>query len=88
MLRKIVSESACDRHDISIYWMIWELTAHLNRADQGDQRAGGNLGKTDGGRNRVTEQLKMQDLMKWVGLMNNIKACAGRNCAEREYIYM
>ena len=24
----------------------------------------------------VTEQLKMQDLMKWVGLMNNIKACA------------
>ena len=24
----------------------------------------------------MTEQLKMQDLMKWVGLMNNIKACA------------
>ena len=24
----------------------------------------------------VTEQLKMQDLMKWVGLMNNINICA------------
>ena len=24
----------------------------------------------------VTEELKMQDQMRWVGLMNNIKACA------------
>lgn len=24
----------------------------------------------------VTETLKMQDQMKWVGLMNNIKTCA------------
>ena len=24
----------------------------------------------------VTEQMKMQDQMKWVGLMNSIKACA------------
>ena len=24
----------------------------------------------------VTEQLKMQDQMKWVGLMNNINRCA------------
>lgn len=24
----------------------------------------------------VTEQLKMQDQMKWVGLMNNINICA------------
>ncbi len=24
----------------------------------------------------VTEQLKVQDQMKWVGLMNNIKVCA------------
>ena len=24
----------------------------------------------------VTEQLKAEDIMKWVGLMNNIRACA------------
>ena len=24
----------------------------------------------------VTEQLKAEDMMKWVGLMNNIRACA------------
>ena len=36
----------------------------------------------------VTEQLKMQDLMKWVGLMNNIKGMCGRNCVERERVYV
>ena len=35
----------------------------------------------------VTEQLKMQDLMKWVGLMNNIKACA-EEIVLKESIYM
>ena len=24
----------------------------------------------------VTEQLKAEDMMRWVGLMNNIRACA------------
>ena len=24
----------------------------------------------------VTEQLKVEDMMRWVGLMNNIRACA------------
>ena len=35
----------------------------------------------------VTEQLKMQDLMKWVGLMNNIKACA-EEIVLQELVYM
>ena len=35
----------------------------------------------------VTEQLKMQDLMKWVGIMNNIKACA-EEIVLKEIVYM
>ena len=35
----------------------------------------------------VTEQLKMQDLMKWVGLINNIKACA-EEIVLKESVYM
>ena len=35
----------------------------------------------------VTEQLKMQDLMKWVGLMNNIKACV-EEIVLKESVYM
>ena len=35
----------------------------------------------------VTEQLRMQDQMKWVGLMKNIKACA-EEIVLKESIYM
>ena len=35
----------------------------------------------------ITEQLKMQDLMKWVGIMNNIKACA-EEIVLKEIVYM
>ena len=35
----------------------------------------------------VTEQLKMQDLMKWVGLINNIKACV-EEIVLKESVYM
>lgn len=35
----------------------------------------------------VTEELKMQDQMKWVGLMNNIKVCA-EEIALEEIIYL
>ena len=35
----------------------------------------------------VTEQLKMQDQMKWVGLMNNIKVCA-EEIVLKEIVYM
>ena len=35
----------------------------------------------------VTEQLRMQDQMKWVGLMNGIKACA-EEIVLKERVYM
>ena len=67
--------------------MTGELTAHLNPSRSGDQRAGGNLGKSRlREKQGVTEQLKMQDLMKWVGLINNIKACAEKIVLKRACI--
>ena len=35
----------------------------------------------------MTEQMKMQDQMKWVGLMNSIKACA-EEIVLKERVYM
>ena len=35
----------------------------------------------------LTAHLKMQDLMKWVGLINNIKACA-EEIVLKESVYM
>ena len=34
----------------------------------------------------VTEELKMQDQMVWVGRMNNIRACA-EEIVEKEIVY-
>ena len=34
----------------------------------------------------VTEELKMQDQMVWVGKMNNIRACA-EEIVEKEIVY-
>ena len=56
--------------------MTGELMAHLNRVDQEAREQVEILVKQMVEKQGVTEQLKMQDLMKWVGLMNNIKACA------------
>ena len=56
--------------------MTGELTAHLNRVDQEARELVEILMKQMTEKQGVTEQLKMQDLMKWGGLMNNIKACA------------
>ena len=72
--------------------MTGELTAHLNRVDQETREQVETLvkqmvGKQMVGKQGVTEQLKMQDLMKWVGLMNNIKACA-EEIVLKESIYM
>ena len=67
--------------------MTGELTAHLNRVDQETREQVETLVKQMVGKQGVTEQLKMQDLMKWVGLMNNIKACA-EEIVLKESIYM
>ena len=68
-------------------FMTGELTAHLNRVDQEAREQVEILVKQMVEKQGVTEQLKMQDLMKWVGLMNNIKACA-EEIVLKESVYM
>ena len=67
--------------------MTGELTAHLNQVDQEARERVESLMKQMTEKQGVTEQLKMQDLMKWVGLMNNIKACA-EEIVLQELVYM
>jgi len=50
------------------------LTAHLNQIDREATEQVEVLMKQMADKQGVTEELKMQDQMKWVGLMNNIKA--------------
>ena len=56
--------------------MTGELTGHLNQVDQDAREQVEILVKQMAEKQSVTEQLKMQDQMKWVGLMNNINICA------------
>ena len=56
--------------------MTGELTGHLNQVDQYAREQVEILVKQMAEKQSVTEQLKMQDQMKWVGLMNNINICA------------
>ena len=56
--------------------MTGELTAHLNRVDQETREQVETLVKQIEEKQGVTEQLKAEDMMRWVGLMNNIRACA------------
>ena len=56
--------------------MTGELTGHLNQVDQDAREQVETLVKQMVEKQGVTEQLKMQDQMKWVGLMNNINICA------------
>ena len=56
--------------------MMGELIVHLNRVDQEAREQVESLMKQMAEQQGVTEQVKMQDQMKWVCLMNNIKDCA------------
>ena len=67
--------------------MTGELTAHLNRVDQEAREQVKIMLKQMAEKQGVTEQMKMQDLMKWVGLMKNIKACA-EEIVLKEIIYV
>mgnify|MGYP001702378711 FL=1 len=67
--------------------MTGELTAHLNRVDQEAREQVESLMKQMAEKQGVTEQVKMQDQMKWVGLMNGIKACA-EEIVLKERVYM
>ena len=67
--------------------MTGELIVHLNRVDQEAREQVESLMKQMAEKQGVTEQVKMQDQMKWVGLMNNIKVCA-EEIVLKEIIYM
>ena len=56
--------------------MTGELMAHLNRVDQEAREQVETLMKQMTEKQGVTEELKAQDQMEWVRLMNNIKASA------------
>jgi len=64
-----------------------KLTAHLNQIDQEATEQMELLMKLMSEKQGVTEELKMQDQMKWVRLMNNIKATA-EELVIKEIIYL
>ena len=86
MLRKqFLKEHRSARYQYLL--MTGELTAHLNRIDQEARELVENLMKQMTEKQGVTEQLKIQEQMKWVGLMNSIKACA-EEIVLQELVYM
>ena len=64
-----------------------KLTAHLNQIDQEVTEQVEVLMKQMAEKQGVNENLKRQDQMKWVGLMNSIKACA-EEIVLKERVYM
>lgn len=67
--------------------MTGELIAYLNRVDQEAREQVESLMKQMVEKQGVTERLKMQNQMKWVGLMNSIKVCA-EEIVLQELVYM
>ena len=67
--------------------MTGELTAHLNRVDQETREQVETLVKQMVGKLGVNENLKRQDQMRWVRLMNNIKVSA-EEIVLKEIIYV
>lgn len=64
-----------------------KLTEHLNQIDRDAREQVEMLMKWMAKKQGVTETLKMQDQMKWVGLMNNIKAWAEK-IVLKEIVYI
>ena len=56
--------------------MTGKLTEHLNQIDQEARERVEMLMEQMAEKQGVTEELKVQDQMKWVRLMNNIKVSA------------
>lgn len=86
MLRKqFLKEHRSARYQYLL--MTGELIAHLNRVDQEARELVEILMKQMTEKQGVTEQVKMQEQMKWVGIMNNIKACV-EEIVLKEIIYL
>ena len=62
------------------------LSEYLHSIDAACEETFSRLVKQYAGREGVTEQLKAADMMKWVGLMNNIRSRA-EEVVMREYVY-
>lgn len=56
--------------------MTGKLNKHLNQTDHKAREQVEMLMKQMAEKRGITEELKVQDQMKWVGLMNNIKVSA------------
>lgn len=86
MLRKqFLKEHRSARYQYLL--MTGNLTAHLNQVDVEAREQMESLTKQMVKKQGVTKQLKMKDQMKWVGVMNNIKACA-EEIVLKEIIYL
>ena len=66
------------RHRVKYYNMLTQCTLypHLADVEQRAQRQFDDLVDQMVKQEGVTEQLKADDMMKWAGRMNNIRACA------------
>ena len=67
-----------EHHRVKYYNMLTQCTLypHLADVEQRARRMFDDLVDQMAKQEGVTEQLKAEDMMKWVGLMNNIKDCA------------
>ena len=75
MLRKqFLKEHRSARYQYLL--LIGKLNEHLNQTDQEAREQVETLMEQMTEKQGVTEELKAQDQMKWVGLMNNIKVSA------------
>ena len=75
MLRKqFLKEHRSARYQYLL--LIGKLNEHLNQTDQEAREQVETLMEQMTEKQGVTEELKVQDQMKWVRLMNNIKASA------------
>ncbi len=63
-----------------------KLNEHLRQIDKECNQMMDRLVEQMKERQGVTEELKMQDQMAWVGKMNNIRACA-EEIVEKEIVY-
>lgn len=64
-----------------------KLVEHLNTVHKEAEERMEHLIKSMKRQYKITEQLKAQDQMKWVGLMNNIK-CAAEEIVLNELVYV
>lgn len=75
MLRKqLLKEHRSARYQYLL--LTGKLNEHLNQTDQEAREQVEMIMKQMAEKKGVTEELKVQDQMKWVGLMNNIKVSA------------